>query len=125
MNKDACLWILSDLQVLARHVLVRHIDERGCGRGTEGRMGTISTGGVLTIWGNEQVSDVLHVDLKETDGYTEYGLVRILFNVVEDVLDGARNYSKLVLSPRHLLIIQIVFRGCHRCLLLLSIEVSL
>ena len=60
---------------------------------------------VFTVWCHEQVSDVFHVDFKETNGYTEDGLIWILLNVVEDVLNGTRNNTKLVLCPGHLLII--------------------
>ena len=60
---------------------------------------------VFTVWCHEQVSDVFHVDFKETNSYTKDGLIWILLNVVEDVLNGTRNNTKLVLCPGHFLII--------------------
>ena len=60
---------------------------------------------VFTVWCYEQVSDVLHVDFKETNSYTKDGLIWILLNVVEDVLYGTRNNTKLVLCSGHFLII--------------------
>ena len=60
---------------------------------------------VFTVRCHEQVSDVFHVDFKETNSYTKDGLIWILLNVVEDVLYGTRNNTKLVLCPGHFLII--------------------
>ena len=52
------------------------------------------------VWNDEQVSDVLHVNFEETDRDSEHGLVWILFNVVEDVLDSTRHDTELILGGR-------------------------
>lgn len=48
---------------------------------------------------------MLHIDFKEADGHTKDGLIRILFDVVEDMLYGARNYTELVLSSIFILVV--------------------
>ena len=79
---------------------------------------------VLTVWSDQQVCYVLHVNLEEAYRDTKHSLVRIQLNVIEYVLHGTRYNTELVLSLRHFLIIEIDFlRG--RGLLLLSIKVAL
>lgn len=75
-------------------------------------MGPVSAAGLLirapVARGQKQICDVLHVDLEEADRDSEHGLVRVLLNVVKDVLDGPRHDANLVLdvgtagSPRAL-----------------------
>ena len=79
----------------------------------------------LKIRNDEQVSDVFHVDLKEADCHSKHSLVRILFNVVENVLYSTWHNTKLILCGRLLLfsLVQFHFRRQRR-LLLLSIEIA-
>ena len=104
MHKDSSLRVLPYLQVLPCLARVCRIHERG-GRGVaEGRVRAITTSACVTtlaIRGHQQVSDVLHVYLKEADCDAEYSLVWILFDVAENVADDTRHYTGLDLCcPR-------------------------
>ena len=59
----------------------------------------------LTIRSKQQVSDDLHVHFKEADGHPENCLVRVLFDVVKDILNCPWNYSELVLRASHLFVL--------------------
>lgn len=102
MDKDACLWVFSNLQLLVRI-------QRSRGGISEGRMRTVATCipsiAALALRGKQQVSDDLHVHFKEADGHPENCLVRVLFDVVKDILNCPRNYSKLVLRGSHLFVL--------------------
>ena len=59
----------------------------------------------LAIRGKQQVSDDLHVHFEEADGHPKNCLVRVLFDVVKDILNCPWNYSKLVLRASHLFVL--------------------
>ena len=75
---------------------------------------------------DQQVTYLLHVDLQEAYGDPEDRLVRVLFDVVENVGDGARHNAELVLRCcgrlGHLPLVELDLR-CG--LQLLFVEVSL
>ena len=81
---------------------------------------------VFGVRSDQQVTYLLHIDLQEAYGDPEDSLVRVLLDVVEDVGDGARHNTELVLRLGgrlgHLPIIELDFR-CG--LLLLLVEVAL
>ena len=65
---------------------------------------------------------MFHVDFEETDRDSKHGLVWILFNVVEDVLDSTWHNTELILGGRfwNFALVQLNFR-CQGRLLLLPI----
>ena len=127
VHEYASLRIFSDLKVLTGLVLVIDVHERGRGRVAKSGVRSIATTCLaFEVWDDKQVSDVLHVDFEETDCDSKHGLVWILFNVVEDVLDSTRHNTKLILRGRlwNFALVQLDF-GCQGRLLLLPLEIAL